>query len=174
MNLTILQPESIRLHRLEVPFIGTSHKFAVGIDRVGKMSTFGGPGDTGVSPSEGLALIESSDLKDWWFRYLFLRTQPPQTSGLARRLDPDAYYIAMRWNYDGSTSGADPNLPHTSRDWLRHNYVMVSAHGITVKCRPADWGPNVNTGRVADVSPGVASVLNIKTDDIVTIDIPSP
>src|SRR6476659_8565060 len=62
----------------------------------GKVSWFGGPDDTGVSPSEGLAFIyEVSDCPQ-----LFLPSQPPGTSGLARRLDPDVFYIACRWDYD--------------------------------------------------------------------------
>ena len=30
---------------------------------------------------------------------LFFKQQPQGTTGLARRLNPDAYYIACRWNY---------------------------------------------------------------------------
>ena len=31
---------------------------------------------------------------------LFMPHQPPNTTGLARRLNPDKFYIAMRWDYD--------------------------------------------------------------------------
>src|SRR4030095_11221222 len=61
----------------------------------GTCSTFGGPDDTGVSPSEGLAFIYDYDEAPW----LFLRQQPPATSGLARRLDPAVFYLACRWDY---------------------------------------------------------------------------
>src|SRR4051812_40899125 len=61
----------------------------------GAASWFGGPEDTGVSPDEGLAFIYSVDDAP----YLFLPYQPEGTSGLARRLDPQVFYIAMRWDY---------------------------------------------------------------------------
>src|SRR5690242_2402088 len=65
----------------------------------GKMSTFGGPDDHGVSPTEDLALITRSHLKEWWFYRLFLPNSPAGTTGLARRLNPLAFYIAMRFDY---------------------------------------------------------------------------
>ena len=45
----------------------------------GKVSHFGGPQDTGVSPSEGLAFIYNYDEAP----HLFLDKQPPNTTGLA-------------------------------------------------------------------------------------------
>src|SRR5262245_1205758 len=66
----------------------------------GKMSTFGGPRDTGMSADEGLALFTSADLKNPKYSYLFLPAQPPSTTGLGRRLNPDKYYFACRWNYN--------------------------------------------------------------------------
>ena len=62
----------------------------------GKMSTFGGPDDTGVRPDEGLSLFEPADVTA--NPDLFLATQPAGTSGLARRLNPQAKYLACRWN----------------------------------------------------------------------------
>src|SRR4029077_11054461 len=62
----------------------------------GKVSWFGGPDDTGVSPDEGLAFIYDYDTAP----HLFLDEQPYGTTGLARRLNPDKFYIACRWNYD--------------------------------------------------------------------------
>jgi hypothetical protein len=148
--------------KIELPFHAAHLKFQPG-DQTGKMSTFGGPGDTGVSPSEGLALVEPEDLSNWWFRYLFLRTQPPGTTGLARRLDPDAFYLAMRWNYDTHP-----------RSFLRQVLCKVEANGKTILCRPVDWGPNENTHRIADLSPGAASYLGLQTDNLVTIEVPDP
>ena len=66
----------------------------------GKMSTFGGPTDTGMSASEGLALFTPADLQDPKYSYLFLPTPPPGTTGLGRRLNPEKYYFACRWNYN--------------------------------------------------------------------------
>jgi len=52
----------------------------------GKMSTFGGPRDTGMSADEGLALFTPADLQDPKYSYLFLPTprqaQPDLGGGL--------------------------------------------------------------------------------------------
>lgn len=126
----------------------------------GKMSTFGGPKDMGVKPNEGVALVNPSDLSHWWFAHLFLSKQPPGTTGLARRLNPDAYYVACRWNYK-----------LTPRSKLRNALVKLSAGGKTIWARPVDWGPNVKTGRIADLSPGAADALSLDTDDIVEVEL---
>lgn len=128
----------------------------------GPMSTFGGPRDTGMSPSEGLALFGSDDLQDPRHRDLFLPAQPPGTSGLGRRLNPDKYYLACRWNYNV-----------TSRSFLRNTVATVQSvrTGRVEQARPVDWGPNVSTGRVADLSPGLAAVLGLNTEDVVIVTI---
>ena len=133
------------------------------ITKSGKMSTFGGPHDTGVSPSEGLALFDAADIQTAPGG-LFLDSQPPETTGLARRLNPDAKYLACRWDYSV-----------TSRDFLRHATVKVSANGKSpVDAQPVDWGPNVATGRVADLSPGLAHALGLDTEDDCNLEIPLP
>src|SRR5436190_18518625 len=127
----------------------------------GTCSWFGGPDDTGVSPSEGLAfLYEVSDAPD-----LFLPTQPPATSGLARRLDPETFYVACRWDYSV-----------TSKDMLRDQSLkaLVRANGREFLARPGDWGPHEDTGRVADISPGLMAALGIDTDDQVEVIYPAP
>ena len=108
----------------------------------GKMSTFGGPADEGVGPHEGLALIGPTDLALWWFSCLFLSQQPVGTTGLARRLNPRAYYLAMRWNY-----GSFP------KDLLRYTVVKLTnpATGLHVIARPVDYGPG--DGAVIDGQP---------------------
>lgn len=123
------------------------------IIRAGKISTFGGPGDHGISRTEGLALIEQSDLADPWFSELFLETAD-KGLGLARRLDPAMYYIAARWNY-----------LRTPRSLLRKSLCAVRANGKEALARPVDWGPSARTGRVMDLSPGLAEFLGLKTDD---------
>jgi len=127
----------------------------------GKCSWFGGPNDTGVSPSEGLAFIyDIDDQPD-----LFLPSQPPGTTGLARRLDPNEYYIACRWDYDN---------PEQTRSKLLANKALVRSNktGKEFIVYPADWGPHVDTGRVADISPGLMSALGINTDDDVEVIFP--
>jgi len=129
----------------------------------GRMSTFGGPLDTGVSPSEGLAYVEPNDLHDPWFSDLFLEHQPPGTTGLARRLDPSKYYIAMR--VDNANSGG--------REKVRRHYYTVIANGARVdEVKLVDWGPNNRTGRVVDMSPGLAAKLKVLTDSFVDVKIP--
>jgi hypothetical protein len=128
----------------------------------GKMSTFGGPHDLGMSADEGLALFTVRDLKDPKYAYLFLPAPPPGTSGLGRRLNPDQYYFACRWNY------AD-----TPKEFLRRALARVEnpVNGRAADARPVDWGPHPSTGRVADLSPGLAAALGLNTDDVVRITI---
>ena len=127
----------------------------------GKCSHFGGPDDTGVSPSEGLAFIFEYEQAP----HLFLPTQPPGTTGLARRLDPEVFYVACRWNYD-----------LTPKDMLRESgqmaLVTAKRNGKTMQAYPADWGPHEDTGRVADLSPGLMEFLGIATDDDVIVSYP--
>jgi hypothetical protein len=128
----------------------------------GKMSTFGGPRDTGMSADEGLALFTPPDLQDPKYSYLFLPTPPPGTTGLGRRLNPEKYYFACRWNYND-----------TPREFLRRALARVEnpANGRAVDARPVDWGPNIATGRVADLSPRLATALGLDTDGMVRITI---
>ena len=136
------------------------------------MSTFGGPADDGVGPHEGLALIGPSDLAFWWFASLFLPQQPDGTTGLARRLNPRAYYLAMRWDY-----GRFPVL------FLRQTMVKLTnpANDHWLLARPVDFGPGdgtiidgqstLDTGRLADLSPGAATALGLQTDDLVSAEV---
>jgi hypothetical protein len=128
----------------------------------GKMSTFGGPLDNGVKPDEGLALF---NVDNWQTaKEYFLDKQPPGTTGLARRLNSDTYYIACRWDYDV-----------TPPSYLRRIMVTVSnpANGKSAQAKPMDKGPAEWTGRVADLSPGLAAFLGLETDDLVEVTIPT-
>ena len=134
----------------------------------GRMSVFGGPADEGVGPHEGLALIGPTDLALWWFSCLFRAEPPAGTTGLARRLNPRAYYLAMRWDYERW-----PKL------FLRNTVVKLTnpANGRYVFARPVDFGPGdgtmidgaptPDTGRLADLSPGAATALGLQTDEVV-------
>lgn len=127
----------------------------------GRMSTFGGPNDMGVKPDEGLAIIEPVDLGEWWFKRLFLSVQPPETTGLARRLNPLAFYIAMRWG--DRAVGRET----ARRAIFRLTNPLTEKH---LFAQAADFGPAVRTKRTADVSPGVAGELDLETDDIITVE----
>jgi len=130
---------------------------------IGKVSWFGGPQDTGVSPDEGLAFLYEIDEAP----SLFLPNQPPGTTGLARRLNPNRHYVACRWDYDV-----------TSKDMLADQNLMAIVRAVktgkTFLARPADWGPHEDTDRAADMSPGLLDALGIETDDEVEILYPAP
>jgi len=119
----------------------------------GTCSYFGGPEDTGVSPDEGLAfLYEVNDAP-----HLFLEEQPPGTTGLARRLDPEMMYVACRWDYD-----------ETPKEMLARGDLMARVTnldtGRSMFAWPADWGPHESTKRAADLSPGLMNALGLTTD----------
>ena len=127
----------------------------------GRCSWFGGPNDTGVAPDEGLAFIyKVSDAP-----HLFLPAQPPGTTGLARRLDPDVFYVACRWDY-----GVTPKSMLVRED----TQALVRAGDRERLAWPADWGPNTNTNRIADISPGLMAALGIETDDVLEVIYPAP
>ncbi len=127
----------------------------------GKMSHFGGPEDHGVTPDEGLAIMDAADVAAR--PDLFLAAQPPGTSGTARRLIADAKYIACRWDYK-----------ITPKNFLKTIKVRVSANNKSFDATPVDWGPNAKTGRVADLSPGLEKALGLKTDAECTVEVPTP
>ena len=124
----------------------------------GKCSHFGGPDDVGVGPDEGLAFIYDVDSAP----HLFLSEQPPGTTGLARRLDPNIFYVACRWDYsitpkemlDDAMLKARVRCPVTDRRFLAW---------------PADWGPHGDTDRVADLSPSLMEALGLTTDSEVEV-----
>jgi hypothetical protein len=127
----------------------------------GAISTFGGPRDSGVGPNEGLALIMPEMVGQ--FQEFFLTDQPPGTTGLARRLNNlGSRYIACRWVWK-----------ETPPDFLRKTKVLVSFKSKEFEAQPVDWGPNANTGRVADLSDKLAADLGVETDkQVVTVKIP--
>lgn len=136
----------------------------------GRCSTFGGPADDGVGPVEGLALIEKADLREWWYYRLF-GDQPHLTSGLARRLNPEAFYIAMRWGYGHNPATGVPGdvLPGWTREQVRRALFKVSCGPRFVYAQAADWGPDERTGRLVDLSPGTGLSLGAATDTLVSV-----
>jgi hypothetical protein len=130
----------------------------------GMMSTFGGPGDTGMSPGETLAIIRDGDITaDPKVAALFQGGIGP---ALGRRLlNKTTSYIACRWDYKT-----------TPREYLVKIEVEVRnpVTGKSIKARPADWGPAEWTNRVADLSDFAASQLGLGTDDICEVSVPLP
>lgn len=129
----------------------------------GTCSWFGGPDDDGVDPDEGLAFLY--DVED--APTLFLPEQPEGTTGLARRLDPSKFYLACRWDYHVTPKDM-------LADQSKMAIVWAKKTGRTLLARPADWGPHEDTGRVADLSPGLLEALGISTDDEVDVLYPIP
>jgi hypothetical protein len=128
----------------------------------GRMSTFGGPQDSGVGINEGLDLINPSQADR--FLGLFLPADPAHPVGLARRLNPDAHYVACRWDFS-----------KTPKEALLKTKVAVSnpKTGQSFDAVPVDWGPDPATGRVADLSDGLARDLKLETDDICSVTVPT-
>jgi hypothetical protein len=135
---------------------------AAAFHAIGKCSSFGGPDDLGLAPDEGLAFHYAITEGN---QHLFLPLPPAGCSGLARRLNPWTHFIACRWNYSV-----------TSKEMLAssENLALVRAAktGWELTAFPADWGPNENTGRIADLSPSLMADLGIETDDEVEIIFP--
>ena len=131
----------------------------------GRMSTFGGPDDDGMTKTEDLALVEKQSQADDYPGDFFVSESAARASGWGRRLNPAKFYIACRWDYS-----------LTPKAFLRTAQVTVQdpTNGRSAQARVVDWGPNENTGRVADLSPGLARFLEIRTDDIVTVIVPTP
>jgi hypothetical protein len=123
----------------------------------GSASWFGGPSDTGVSSSETGAITGEilRDLND---------PLSPSASTLASR-PGDYYYVAMRWSYS-------PN----GRSWWADALIVVRnpATGAEVVVRPVDWGPNISTGRIIDLSPQAMNDLGLTTDDDVWVAFAGP
>lgn len=132
---------------------------------MGKCSWFGGPNDHGVKSDEGLALYPDHASMEHAPEGLFLKEQPANTVGTARRLNPSALYCAMRWDYH-----------KTPVSYLRKTLVTVNnpKTGETVQVHPADWGPNIRTGRVIDLSHGAITALKLDTDDTVEVTVTLP
>lgn len=125
----------------------------------GKCSWFGGPEDEGVEGCEALAFIYNIEMAP----HIFLPIQPEDTTGLARRMNPFVHYLACRWDYSIH-----------SKESLLENVARVTAvkTGISLTAFPADWGPHIDTDRVADLSPGLMADLGIETDDEVIVEYP--
>ena len=142
----------------------------------GKCSWFGGSKDSGVGPQEGLALVQETDLHNPWFARNFVETTLFNAHmGLARRLDPDAFYCAMRWDQVLDLDAEAAN------ELARWSMVRVSFGEKHVWVQPVDYGPgdgsvidgivSDNTGRIIDLSPGALAAIGATTDDTVAVEV---
>jgi hypothetical protein len=151
-----------RVHLLDQPLESNQVEFS------GTCSWFGGVHDEGVAWDEDLAWWENWDqVEKAGATSLFLPEQPPNTSGLARRLDSEEPYVACRWDYS-----------ITPKTMLADQKLLASVYapktGKRGLCRPVDWGPHEEkTGRAADISPGLMELLGIETDDEIEVIYPA-
>jgi hypothetical protein len=132
----------------------------------GKMIIFGiSPitGDKDIPPNEDLTLVSRGELKtNPEVRKLFAADQPPGTTGLMARLDPNKHYLSCQFSQ--------------SRD--KHFLVSVknpNSEHPPVEAMVVEWGPPKGENfpeykdAVAALSPGLADTLGLKKGDQVEI-----
>src|ERR1700680_4032706 len=121
----------------------------------GRISTFGGPKDTGMREGEGLAIVQSDNFAQYLAKdpKLFL---DHNLGPLGRNLNPEAFYIAARWDYHLTPR---KNLI----DWPIA--VTNPLTGDSAQALAVDWGPANRTHRVADLSPGLANHLGLQNEE---------
>jgi hypothetical protein len=123
----------------------------------GKISSFGGPDDTGMRYDEGLAFYEhrEADLRT----DLFLPRSADPFQGTSKRLRcHEAYYVAL-------------NVPNTFTRLIFQQSLWKIANlrtGIYAVCYLVDRGPGAK-GRLVDASNKVLDVIGVNTDDEVEV-----
>lgn len=148
----------------------------------GLCSYFGGLNDTGIDValrkqfyeeyiggtynSSAFRRQEFSDMFNEWMNE---RKSSWEGTGLecgyARELDTENdYFCAMRW-HDKETERYNNDSKPGSKDWWSKQKIKVSANNISVIVAPVDWGPNVTTNRVIDLSEKAMEEINAITDD---------
>lgn len=98
---------------------------------------------------------------------------PGPATGVWRGRNPgDEFFCAMRWPYvtENRRPIAGINSSDAQRWWANKKILVVNPrNNRAVVVRAADWGPNIKTGRVIDVSKYAFDALGAKTDDNVEI-----
>lgn len=127
----------------------------------GKCSTFGGVKDAGMVNDEGLALYEHSeaDLRP----DLFL-TRSHNLQMVQFRLMIDRPYIALCF---------DKVLAKNNRKLVQSMRFKVTnpGNGKSEVAELVDYGPGWQTGRIADLSPGLAARIGLDTDNLVEVEL---
>jgi hypothetical protein len=126
---------------------------------VGKMSIFGGINDSGMIKDSGLALYEKKEAD--YRPDIFLPADacnPNQP--VWQRLRPEFPYLAIRY----------PNNPSLRMIFQATPYRVENIKtGQWAVAWLVDWGPAETTGRICDMSPGLARVLRLETDDQISV-----
>lgn len=89
--------------------------------------------------------------------------------GPARNLDTENnYFCAMRWHNRTTERYGDRGKPG-HQHWWRAQKIKVTnpATGKSIIVRPVDWGPNVTTRRVIDLSHRAMEEIGAETDTYV-------
>jgi peptidoglycan hydrolase-like protein with peptidoglycan-binding domain len=148
----------------------------------GRISHFGGPNDSGdrgygqalvpVYPAKSVAALYEKypKLVELGIFREGLTDPLPQTTccgtemqaGISWCLNPDSYYLAMRWARAGRPR---PHRGH--RVAVFHHDPQIDKTSTCIVA-PTDWGPHTRTGRVADLSPGAMRAVGALTDDVCT------
>lgn len=84
----------------------------------------------------------------------------------------DVWYVAMRWPYVNENLTRKPGVDvAAAQNWWRDRRILISSPttGKAIVGRAADWGPNISTGRVIDVSKEALQALGVSTDSVVHI-----
>lgn len=122
---------------------------------IGRISTFGGVGDTGMRIDEGLALYEHREADGR--PDIFLPKPVGAEVGTSQRLRPGSLYLAFRF---------DKSIPRARLQWTP--WVLRNPrNGLAVIASLVDWGPHIRTGREFDISPAAAAMLAVITNDTI-------
>ena len=143
--------------------------------QTGKVCSFGGPYDLDNGDS---SLTLYTGTGEQVFKYcgikgLFLEKQPVNTYGSSKRLNPEAYYIALRWEeYYPEYGGKETS--EKVKSFLREAKVIVrNENGRKIlTADPVEWGPEEKSGRIGKLSPGLMRDLGLKNDDLATVILP--
>lgn len=125
----------------------------------GRCSIFGGTLDVGMSKDSGLALYEpwEADLRP----DIFLPSSAGQPlEATWKRLRTAFPYIALRFDTSLARS-----VNQTAAYKIMHPKTCQFVIAFLV-----DFGPSESTGRIVDVSPGIAAALRLQTDDEVFVE----
>lgn len=174
---------NISVYGCHHPRLGDIPDAALGSVEAGKISHFGGPNDAhdriygqayigsrgtpkrlwecesllarmGILRSEIATVNEWPMTTDWKGR--------ERRAGTSWALNPDSYYIAMRWRIAGRSMGyTGSNNPRL--------LVWSEKTNKAVICLRTDYGPHPRAGRLMDLSPGALKHLNLKTDDVARV-----
>jgi hypothetical protein len=124
---------------------------------IGKISTFGGVNDSGMTRKEGLSLYEHSEADKR--PDLFVPRGTDLEEGTSQRLRPNGLYFAYR--FDLSPQGGFNRLKLQHTIWMFRN----PKNSLSVALSLVDWGPHENTDKTFDISPYASELLRVKTGE---------